>query len=524
MRRFTPPCTVPNLTRFSDDEIFASPHHLVSTIKGMADIWLPLRDAINERYHWGPERMRGEWGLVYLAFVIGRIPDMQPWYRRVKDDLPFWQVCGFERVPKYKTLWLRFTKLEERADAFQAAAARLIQKARACDDRIGQWLHIDASEAETQGSPKHDCRPGDPCPTRGARKQPRLTRLDTDTVAEVRRKGAEQPLDAVYVQVTAEGVTTAVIEDEVRDDERRGVRFKSGGHFWFRRDPTAGLRAFTKNGQLQKAWTGFEHVEMVCHFTGAPVASVLIPADQMEHLAYPRVYEQAKANLGGLDPVAVAADRGYAFPNVFEYNALRKVGSVIPYRRTNGHSPKTAVATDLFDEHGVPFCRFCGGGTDFVRSYVENARTDHPRARVDFRCAARCRNTVQTVYCDRDYRRLLMLWRTNPVYQALRQSHWSFEGKHAALRAHYLLAPKTFDIRPKRMGIRWQQLRANAALLIEWVRVTLKMSWATGGGGPAAEVKVTDFENVRAGITARRARLGRTGGQMARGRPPDQVA
>lgn len=163
----------------------------------------------------------------------------------------------------------------------------------------------------------------------------------------------------------------------------------------------------------------------------------------------------------------------------------------------------------------MPFCAFCGGGTDFVRSYI-----DRGRARVDFRCAVGCRTTTQHIYCDEDPRRLLMIWRTSPVYTALRGSHFTYERKHSDLRTQYLVAPKTLDIRPKRMGIAWQQLRANAAMLIDWVRVTIKMGWQDGTGARATTVAVTSGASVGAGIARRRRRLGRTGGGTATHGPP----
>ncbi len=53
----------------------------------------------------------------------------------------------------------------------------------------------------------------------------------------------------------------------------------------------------------------------------------------------------------------------------------------------------------------------------------------------------------------------------------MRNTHFSYEHKHRDMRIQYGVAPDSLAIRPKRIGIAWQQLRASAAVLIEWLRV-----------------------------------------------------
>lgn len=53
----------------------------------------------------------------------------------------------------------------------------------------------------------------------------------------------------------------------------------------------------------------------------------------------------------------------------------------------------------------------------------------------------------------------------------MRIAHRNYEHKHRSLRIQYLVAPDCLALRRKRPGMAWQQLRANAALLIDWLRV-----------------------------------------------------
>jgi hypothetical protein len=62
----------------------------------------------------------------------------------------------------------------------------------------------------------------------------------------------------------------------------------------------------------------------------------------------------------------------------------------------------------------------------------------------------------------------------------MRHSHQSYEGKHADLAGRYNLAPKDFRHCPKRPGIAWQQLRASAALLVEWLRILQRTGLGSG--------------------------------------------
>lgn len=88
--------------------------------------------------------------------------------------------------------------------------------------------------------------------------------------------------------------------------------------------------------------------------------------------------------------------------------------------------------------------------------------------------------STQTIFCDRDARYLVPLPRTEAAYAAMRVSHQSYESKHRALRIQYLVAPDSLAIRPKRIGKAWQQVRASAAMVIDWLRIFQMSGWRTG--------------------------------------------
>ena len=77
----------------------------------------------------------------------------------------------------------------------------------------------------------------------------------------------------------------------------------------------------------------------------------------------------------------------------------------------------------------------------------------------------------------------------------MRVSHQSYEHKHRDLRIQYLVAPDCLALRPKRPGMAWQQLRASAALLIEWLRVLQRAGWgkAKAKVGPPTVTKGGDM-------------------------------
>ncbi|MHB8325360.1 MAG: hypothetical protein ACYDEA_00680 [Candidatus Dormibacteria bacterium] len=144
------------------------------------------------------------------------------------------------------------------ADSFEEAAAHLIQRARAKDQRVGARWHLDASEAETHAAPQHDCTSYDDCPTaKTGRRNPRMQRVGTATAKATRQLLAAMPVEDGAAAVSVEGLRVIPIGASVVDHERNGRRFTSGGHWWFTRDMDAGVRAYSRGSRGSRRGTAF---------------------------------------------------------------------------------------------------------------------------------------------------------------------------------------------------------------------------------------------------------------------------
>ncbi len=121
---------------------------------------------------------------------------------------------------------------------------------------------------------------------------------------------------------------------------------------------------------------------------------------------------------------------------------------------------------DTHDRHGIPRCQHCGAPTSFVRfepgdqSKPEEKR--NPRLWVDCMAGAteKCAKT-QTISCTKDYRLLVPLWRTDPLYHELKESHGSYEAQHDWWRDRYKVAADDLGLRPKIRDIDFHRPRAN---------------------------------------------------------------
>ena len=136
-----------------------------------------------------------------------------------------------------------------------------------------------------------------------------------------------------------------------------------------------------------------------------------------EYLAYPRLHERLVTNTGA-DPVAVAMDRGDSLERTYRFHSERGVATVAPCRKRGPMDPPQAVGTDEWDGMGRPVCRHCGGETEQAGFFL-----DQGQPRIRFRCVLApldaC-DRVQSILCSRDWRRLLPIPRSSPVYVALR--------------------------------------------------------------------------------------------------------
>ena len=207
----------------------------------------------------------------------------------------------------------------------------------------------------------------------------------------------------------------------------------------------------------------------------------------------------------GTAPRAVIADRGYSVKKVFRQNTELGIASVIAWR-ASGVEPKRKDYP-RYDRHGIPRCKHCHGPTRFVRF------CDQPKPRLWYRCElgtfADCRKeSPQSMLCQENWRLLVPIWRTSETYMALRTAGLHYEGPHQYWRSRYGVAGDSSDTRPKRRGRAWQQLRANAAMVVEWLGILHRMGWL----GSARRVKrapvISDPSDALARLRATRDGLG----------------
>lgn len=192
-----------------------------------------------------------------------------------------------------------------------------------------------------------------------------------------------------------------------------------------------------------------------------------------EYHAYPALLARTITAIGAA-PRAVVGDKGLSVRAVYEANTRAGVSTVLPYRPPHQSVRREDTDTDRYDRHGVPRCRHCGGPCQYHR-FASN-----PSPRLWFRCEApvtsEC-SRVQSIAWSANWRTLLPLWRTEPAYFALKETHGQYERVHALWRTRYRVGGDNHTARPKRIGRACQQLRANAALVVEWLRILSREGW-----------------------------------------------
>lgn len=111
--------------------------------------------------------------------------------------------------------------------------------------------------------------------------------------------------------------------------------------------------------------------------------------------------------------------------------------------------------------------------------------------------------------CEKEWRLLIPINRLTPFYQAVRKSHQTVEGVFTHWRARYGVAGKNADTRMKRPGLPFQQLRASAALAIEWFRICLRYGWlGSARRRPYGQVRTTRAVRALKGLLRFRKRHG----------------
>jgi hypothetical protein len=467
--RIQKPASLPGATEFSADRDILGPSWYVKTLKQTRWLYDELEAATKLDKNWGRRKDPGSWALAYLAFVVSNCADVEPWWKNGGDAI--WRECGFAARPPYPTVYERFVELESVSDEFFAIASKLIQHCKRHEPLIGAHVHIDGTEAETHAALVHDCQPGEGClwhSGQGQGKKPTRTaerpkRISTEQVREQRQKDADQPPSDQPNIGEAEEV-------KVLEDGRMRVRV---GQHWYRTlDSTAGVRAYMGPRGAKRFWHGFYNLKSIDHYTGAPVAVGVYSASLNEHHSYPDLLKRTIGAIGD-SPECVVADKGFSIEAVFAHNTNLGIASVIPWRKRNGHERRHDFTTH--DRHGIPRCKHCGAPSRFVRFRVSDKGP-----RLWFKCelgATPACAKEQTISCQADWRLLIPLWRTDAIYHELEQTHSNYERVHRHWRERYLVAGDSLANRPKRRGRAWQELRAQAALVCEWLCIAFREGW-----------------------------------------------
>jgi hypothetical protein len=205
-----------------------------------------------------------------------------------------------------------------------------------------------------------------------------------------------------------------------------------------------------------------------------------------------------------MTPRAMVADRGFSVGSVFQRNSEEGIASVIPWR-AYVHGDPIRKDRDRYDRHGVPRCRYCGGETEQT-SFTRPRGTPRLVVRCRRGTTPECQTKRQTIACSEAWRYLVPLARTTEAYHALRKSHANYERTHRHWRQRYRVGPDTVALRPCRRGIGWQQLRADAALLCEWLRICWREGWLGSARRNARMPKIERAQaQVRAFLKSRKA-------------------
>jgi hypothetical protein len=479
---------------------FHSPVAVINKIRSLPEI-MSLLDEANVHTGHGPARAPGNWALAFVAFTLSQHADIQPWHASHGDDDRLWNACGFVCPPAYQTVWQRFAELEEFAGVFDTVVALLVQSARKLDDRIGMWIWVDSTEASSYSDAKHACRPEDDCPFHGQARQPRLRKLSAEDAAERRHKEdaiEEKPAQATSTTPSRPGLRPIPPEGTTERDDT-GIRYVANRHWRRSNDPDARTRMYSD----RDCWHGYYHGRAVDMMTGAALAVRVTPANVNESVSFRDLYGAAKEVVGAA-PVAVCADRGYAFDGVHEMLLADAATPVIPYRMRHGHSPRRAEETTFVDRHGIPKCQFCFRPGNQVRFSGKGT------PRVWFTCSGGTTpdcTKEQVMDCRKAKRRLLPIPRTSIIYGVLRDMHQAFERTHHMFRTRFSSGMKSTTKRPRRVGLGWQQLRASAGAMIQWLWVLMNLKWLDGQSTTSSAVGRDSSRYHDTVIDARRRHL-----------------
>lgn len=461
--KYQPPERLPHAADFSTDPQLRGSLNAVRLLKSQPWVWEQLREACNLNHGYGRQRQQGHWELIAVAYIVSGYVDVQPWWDSTTDEL--WCECGFDAQPSYSITWRRLAELEDVCDEFLHAASKVIRRCREHDPRVYAHTHIDWTEDETHARLIHDCGPDDDYKHPGYR-GPR--RVSTETAREDRQEmNARTPEDAEAQAERYEPTET----DRVDRDGRRYKRVRMNGCWFITRDLDAGIRSYSgANGISRKMWHGYYSGKIVDGFTGGAIPSV-DSASKQEFKIFPELFDRAVEMIGDA-PETIVADRGVSLTECYEHATRAGTAPIFPWRV---HSGERQPADRLeYDRHGVKRCVGCGGPMRQTKASTKG------QPRLWFRCMLKltpeCEKD-QTISCSTNWRLLVPLNQTEPLYHELADSHRSYEGVHLYWRNRYRVGSDVLANRSKRVSIGCHRLRANVACLVDWLRIAARCGW-----------------------------------------------
>jgi hypothetical protein len=346
---------------------------------------------------------------------------------------------------------------------------------------------------------------------------------DADQLVPGSKRGAPQrlrraPAEAIEQERHKEqadlepepGIKPDSVVEPLEEDETYQY-FLIDGHRYRTRDKTAGLRHYSSG--KGRSWLGGYGTPAVNVKYGAPIAVETFAADDMEWDHYDDLF-QAGVAATGKTPLAVSGDRGFGVKSFYEYNTRRGVGTVVPFRETVSEKERQDMRCDLVDEHGVPRCQHCGGEGDIETDGLGWYLANNGEPRVRFRCKVpaltACRKQ-QSVACSEEWRLLQPLALTQEIYHALREMHFSFERIFGHWRQRYGVYGKNASTCLRRKGVPAQRLRAQAAVFLDWFRISLRHgflgSWRTRNMKSPAVITGKGAKRLKNVLDSRRRRL-----------------
>lgn len=469
---------LPESTEFSGDPELGDPVKVLRLLKQFPQYLDPLIEATTPEYPGdGRRRIGGSWAMIYIAFLLWGERHFQR-FAFEQASSPVWEVAGFdpEKLPCAKTVYNRLVELEQYEEAFVDAVAAIVQHAQKHHPEIGDFVWKDGTGYESHARLEHCCTDRAACKALG-RLPKKLPRAPGETIKAAHWDADSTPEEAL----TPEDVDEEILEEvrEPEHGEQRGAfrYYRYRGHLYRIRDLTAGARTYKNN----RSWVGGMNLLAGELLSRTPVAIISISARESEKDGYERLYERM-VRVTGRDPIAVAADKGFSYEEVFEFNTRRGVTSVMPTRRDSKGRGRERFACEEFDADGTPRCRFCGAPGDLDGSGLGFYFDDQGEPRLRYRCrfpaTDECASQRQSITCSKEWRVLMPISSASETYSSLRNAMNNGEGLHDQLRDRYTLAGNDLGSRIKRFSSATaQQLRASAAIFIDWFRMALRNGW-----------------------------------------------